>query len=73
MGINIANNVRILLSEDARSLYDKTCCYADILIERATPTKWASSWNAKAAPPTIARPQVSPMPRAHHRAQQAGL
>lgn len=36
MGINIANNVRILLSDAARSLYDKTCCYADILIESAT-------------------------------------
>lgn len=33
MGINIANNVRIPLSDAARSLYDKTCCYADILIE----------------------------------------
>ncbi|MEF2876711.1 MAG: hypothetical protein U0O32_08050 [Collinsella sp.] len=36
MGINIANNVRIPLSDAARSLYDKTCCYADILIESAT-------------------------------------
>ena len=36
MGINIANNVRILLSDAARSLYYKTCCYADILIESAT-------------------------------------
>ena len=36
MGINIANNVRIPLSDAARSLYDKTCCYADILIECAT-------------------------------------
>lgn len=33
LGISIANNVRIPLSEAARSLYDKTCCYADILIE----------------------------------------
>ena len=33
MGINIANNVRIPLSDAARSLYDKTCCYADIFIE----------------------------------------
>lgn len=31
---------------------------------RATPTAWASSWNAKAAPPTMAKPQVSPMPSA---------
>lgn len=36
MGINIANNVRIPLSDAARSLYDKTCCYADILIESVT-------------------------------------
>lgn len=36
MGINIANNVRIPLSDAARSLYDKTCCYADIPIESAT-------------------------------------
>ena len=36
MGINIANNVHIPLSDAARSLYDKTCCYADILIESAT-------------------------------------
>ena len=36
MGINIANNVRIPLSDTARSLYDKTCCYADILIESST-------------------------------------
>ena len=36
LGINIANNERIPLSEVARSLYDKTCCYADILIESAT-------------------------------------
>lgn len=35
-GIEIANNARIPLSEAARSLYDKTCCYADILIESAT-------------------------------------
>lgn len=36
LGIDIANNVRIPLSEAARSLYDKTCCYADILIESST-------------------------------------
>ncbi len=36
LGIDIANNVRIPLSDAARSLYDKTCCYADILIESAT-------------------------------------
>lgn len=36
MGINIANNVSIPLSDAARSLYDKTCCYADILIESNT-------------------------------------
>ena len=36
LGIDIANNARIPLSEAARSLYDKTCCYADILIESAT-------------------------------------
>lgn len=36
MGVNIANNVRIPLSDAARSLYDKTCCYADILIESNT-------------------------------------
>lgn len=36
LGIDIANNVRIRLSEAARSLYDKTCCYADILIESST-------------------------------------
>ena len=35
-GVQIANNVRIPLSDAARSLYDKTCCYADILIESAT-------------------------------------
>ena len=35
-GIEIANNARIPLSEAARSLYDKTCCYADILVESAT-------------------------------------
>lgn len=36
LGIDIANNVHIPLSEAARSLYDKTCCYADILIESST-------------------------------------
>ena len=36
LGIHIANNVRIPLNEAARSLYDKTCCYADILIESYT-------------------------------------
>ena len=36
LGVHIANNVRIPLSEAARSLCDKTCCYADILIESAT-------------------------------------
>ena len=36
LGIHIANNVRIPLSDAARSLYDKTCCYADILIESNT-------------------------------------
>lgn len=36
LGVQIANNVRIPLSDAARSLYDKTCCYADILIESAT-------------------------------------
>lgn len=36
LGINIANNVRIPLSDAARLLYDKTCCYADILIESNT-------------------------------------
>lgn len=36
LGIGITNNARIPLSEAARSLYDKTCCYADILIESAT-------------------------------------
>lgn len=36
LGIDITNNARIPLSEAARSLYDKTCCYADILIESAT-------------------------------------
>lgn len=36
LGVHIANNVRIPLSEAARSLYDKTCCYADILIESNT-------------------------------------
>ena len=36
LDISIANNVRIPLSEAARSLYDKTCCYADILIESST-------------------------------------
>ena len=36
LGINISNNVRIPLSDAARSLCDKTCCYADILIESAT-------------------------------------
>lgn len=36
LGIDITNNVRIPLSEAACSLYDKTCCYADILIESAT-------------------------------------
>lgn len=36
MGIDITNNARIPLSEAARSLYDKTCCYADILIESGT-------------------------------------
>lgn len=36
LGIDIANNVRIPLSDAARSLYNKTCCYADILIESAT-------------------------------------
>lgn len=35
-GIDITNNVRIPLSEAARSLYDKTCCYADILIQSST-------------------------------------
>lgn len=35
-GVQIENNVRIPLSDAARSLYDKTCCYADILIESAT-------------------------------------
>lgn len=36
LDIHIANNVRIPLNEAARSLYDKTCCYADILIESNT-------------------------------------
>ena len=36
LGIDIANNARIPLSEAARSLYDKTCCYADVLIESVT-------------------------------------
>lgn len=36
LGIIISNNVRIPLSDAARSLYDKTCCYADILIESNT-------------------------------------
>lgn len=36
LGIDITNNVRIPLSEAARSLYDKTCCYADILIQSST-------------------------------------
>lgn len=36
LGIDITNNARIPLSEAARSLYDKTCCYADILIESTT-------------------------------------
>ena len=36
LGIGITNNVRIPLSDAARSLYDKTCCYADILIESVT-------------------------------------
>lgn len=36
LGIDITNNARIPLSEAARSLYDKTCCYSDILIESAT-------------------------------------
>lgn len=36
LGIGITNNARIPLSEAARSLHDKTCCYADILIESVT-------------------------------------
>ena len=36
LGIGITNNVRIPLSDAARSLYDKTCCYADVLIESST-------------------------------------
>lgn len=36
LGIDVANNARIPLSEAARSLYDKTCCYADVLIESVT-------------------------------------
>lgn len=36
LDIGITNNARIPLSEAARSLYDKTCCYADILIESVT-------------------------------------
>lgn len=36
LGMGITNNARIPLSEAARSLYDKTCCYADILIESVT-------------------------------------
>ena len=36
LSIGITNNARIPLSEAARSLYDKTCCYADILIESVT-------------------------------------
>lgn len=36
LGISITNNARIPLSVGARSLYDKTCCYADILIESST-------------------------------------
>ena len=36
LGIGVTNNARIPLSEAARSLYDKTCCYADILIESVT-------------------------------------
>lgn len=36
LGIGITNNARTPLSEAARSLYDKTCCYADILIESVT-------------------------------------
>ena len=36
LGIVITNNVRIPLSDAAHSLYEKTCCYADILIESNT-------------------------------------
>ena len=36
LGIHIANNVRIPLGDAARSLYDKTCCYADLLVESTT-------------------------------------
>lgn len=36
LGMSIANNVRIPLSEAARSLYTRSCCYADILIESNT-------------------------------------
>ena len=57
-GIDITNNVRIPLSEAARSLYDKTCCYADILIQSSTDSMGVIL-NAKAAPPTTAKPRVS--------------
>ena len=71
-GIEIANNARIPLSEAARSLYDKTCCYADILIESAT-----DSMGVISGMPRPLRPrQRSRKPlrcRARHRTHKHGL
>lgn len=36
LGLSIRNNVRIPLNETAQSIYDKSCCYADILLESQT-------------------------------------
>ena len=63
LGIDITNNARIPLSEAARSLYDKPAA-TPISSSKAPPTAWASSLNAKAAPPTTAKPRASPMPSA---------
>ena len=71
MGINIANNVRIPLSDAARSLYDKTCCYADILIE-SNNDSMGVILECQAAPPTM-RSRKSLRCRAHHRPHKHGL
>ena len=63
MGINIANNVRIPLSDAARSLYDKTCCYADILIE-SNNDSMGVILECQGRSAHDAKPQVSPMPSA---------
>ena len=36
LGLHIENNVRLPLSAAAKALYERDCCYADILLESST-------------------------------------